>query len=254
MGGMNEAMIKDENKVNLNKETIFQVSTVDALLGGALDGLISIKELKTKGDFGIGSITGLEGAIAIIDGKWYHCKEDCRVFPIDDVMMSPKFMTSFFKVDQSIRIDSKLDYEGIKDYIKSLLPTQNIMYAAKIEGTFDYIKFKVYPKQNKPYAVGTVIAASKVERVMENVKGTLVGYIMPEHLLDIASVQYHFHFISEDKKYGGHLIDFQLSSGTVYLDYKHNLQLVVPNSSDYYKSDLTGMTEVLNEVANIVNN
>jgi len=247
-------MINNNENANFNKDTIFQVSTLEALLTGSLDGFISIKDLKTKGDFGIGGITGLDGAMVVLDGEWYHCKDDCRVFSIDDNEMSPKFMISSFNTDKRIDINKKINYEEIKEIINSERPTSNIMYAVKIEGKFDNIKFKVYPKQNKPYQIGTVIAKSKKERTLENVKGTLVGYIMPNHLLDITSVEYHLHFVTDDKVYGGHLIDFQLSEASVYLDYKHNLQLVVPQTEEYYKGDLCNRQYEIEEISSIVYN
>ncbi|UYZ35653.1 acetolactate decarboxylase [Clostridium beijerinckii] len=247
-------MINNNESVNFNKDTIFQVSTLEALLAGSLDGFISIKDLKTKGDFGIGGITGLDGAIVVLDGKWYHCKDDCRIFSVNDNEKSPKFMISSFKTDKIIDINKEINYEGMKKIINSERPTPNIMYAVKIEGKFNNIKFKVYPKQNKPYPMGSLIARSKRERILENVKGTLVGYLMPNHLLDITSVEYHLHFVSEDKMYGGHLIDFELSEGNVHLDYKHNLQLVVPQTEEYYKGDLYNRKFEIEEISNIVYN
>ena len=41
-------------------DVLYQVSTIDALLQGVYDGVIPFGELGTHGDFGIGTVDGLE--------------------------------------------------------------------------------------------------------------------------------------------------------------------------------------------------
>jgi len=41
--------------IDRDREVIFQVSTIDALLLGSYDGVLSVWELREKGDFGIGT-------------------------------------------------------------------------------------------------------------------------------------------------------------------------------------------------------
>ena len=44
-----------------NRETLSQVSTINALLAGVYDGILTVGELKGYGDFGIGTFEGLDG-------------------------------------------------------------------------------------------------------------------------------------------------------------------------------------------------
>jgi acetolactate decarboxylase len=50
---------------------------------------------------------------------------------------------------------------------------------------------------------------------------------------------YHFHFLSDDKKAGGHLLECQLTAGKLAIDYTYKLNLVLPEKSDFYNTDLT---------------
>jgi len=39
----------------------------------------------------------------------------------------------------------------------------------------------------------------------ENISGTLVGFYCPDYIGNINAKGHHFHFISDDKKWGGHV-------------------------------------------------
>ena len=54
---------------------------------------------------------------------------------------------------------------------------------------------------------------------------------------------YHFHFLTDDKKGGGHLLECQMVSGILEIDYSYGLNLVLPNQSDFYNTDLTKDTK-----------
>ena len=60
-----ERSLGDEDK------TVFQTSTVDALMEGASEGDMTMGELKTHGDFGLGTFDGLDGEMIELDGKVY---------------------------------------------------------------------------------------------------------------------------------------------------------------------------------------
>ncbi|MBI5207561.1 MAG: acetolactate decarboxylase [Candidatus Firestonebacteria bacterium] len=44
-----------------NKDTLVQISTIDALMNGLYDGFISVSEALKYGDTGIGTFDGLDG-------------------------------------------------------------------------------------------------------------------------------------------------------------------------------------------------
>jgi acetolactate decarboxylase len=230
-----------------NKDTIYQVSTYGILLQGSLDGFISIKDLKTMGDFGIGSITGLDGEVIVLNGKFYHANVNGDVRLLGEDAMSPKMLISWFKGDQSVLLTGSMSYQELKNFTESVLPTKNIMYGIKIEANFKYVRTECFPKKDKPYPHAISIASSKKILEKENIDGVLVGYIMPEHFGEIAAVRYHLHFISADEKLGGHLVEFELTSGKMTIDNKHNLQLLLPKTDDYYDLDLSKTSETLKE-------
>lgn len=234
----------NNKKILSQYNTIYQISTFGALVEGCLDGFISLKELRKLGNFGIGGITGLDGEITCLDGEFYHLLENGSINFADKKAMSPRMTMSFFKASRSININQPFFYNDLQKIIESSIPSKNIMYAIKIIGDFTFVKTKCYPKQNKPYPRGGVkIASSKKIFEMSNIRGTMIGYFMPEHLKELGYFKYHFHFLSADKKYGGHIIDFKIIQGNIEIDDKHNLFVSLPKSIDYYKADFTNTME-----------
>ena len=55
-------------KNSVNKDAIYQYSTINALLEGVFDGDITLGSLKNYGDFGIGTFNTLDGEMIFLDG------------------------------------------------------------------------------------------------------------------------------------------------------------------------------------------
>jgi len=62
------------------RDTVFQASTIDALLAGVYEGDISCRRLLKHGDFGIGTFDGLDGEMVLLDGNMYQIKADGKVY------------------------------------------------------------------------------------------------------------------------------------------------------------------------------
>jgi acetolactate decarboxylase len=58
----------------VNREVLFQTSTLGALLEGVYDGNMTFKELKTHGDLGIGTFNSLDGEMVELAGEFYQIK------------------------------------------------------------------------------------------------------------------------------------------------------------------------------------
>ena len=77
-------------------DILTQVSTIDAILGGLYDGVVTYGELKQYGDFGIGTFEGLDGEMVALDGNFYQIKSDGVAYPVDDDMTTPFACAIFF--------------------------------------------------------------------------------------------------------------------------------------------------------------
>jgi acetolactate decarboxylase len=149
-------------------------------------------------------------------------------------------VVTFFEPDKSALLDESINkYEQLTGYLDNLLPTKNIFYAIKIEGVFEYIKTRSVPKQNKPYSPLVEAVKSQSTFEFQNVEGTMVGFRCPAYAEGVNVPGYHLHFITKDRKAGGHLLECQMQNVTIEIDYTSNFYMVLPQSGEFYKVDLT---------------
>jgi acetolactate decarboxylase len=221
-----------------NRDVLYQASTINALLEGVYDGDTTFQDLKEHGDFGLGTVNHLDGEMLALQGIFYQIKSDGIAYQIDDSMKTPFAVVTFFEPDQALSIDTPLDYKSLAEYLDRLLPTENIFYAIKIEGTFSYIKARSVPKQDKPYP--PLVEAVKEQKIFEfhNVNGVIVGFRLPQYMKEINVPGYHLHFITDDRKAGGHLLSFKITDARIEIDYTDTFYMTLPDNDAFYSLNL----------------
>ncbi len=70
----------------------------------------------------------------------------------------------------------------------------------------------------------------KEESIFElrNVNSTLVGFRTPKYMQGVNFNGYHFHFITGNRKTGGHILDGQFQNAKVELDTLSNVEINLP--------------------------
>lgn len=209
------------------RETLFQVSTINALLAGSYDGEKTFAELKKQGDFGLGTIQGLDGEMIALDGKFYQIKVDGQVHPVSDLMKTPFAVVTFFKADESLLVeDGPVDFAVVRKSLDTLITNKKIFYAIRIDGEFESVKIRSVPAQQKPYRrLDEVIKCDQNIQQLKNVNGIMVGFWYPRYIGGINISGYHFHFITTDRKQGGHVLDCRLVKGKVEVDRTHKIHV-----------------------------
>lgn len=230
----------DSSAPNEN-DTLFQTSTIGALMTGVFDGTMSFKDLRSHGDFGVGTFNRLDGEMVELDGQFYQVKSDGSAYPVDGSMKTPFAEVTFFKPDETASLNSTYNLTQLQSYLDGRLPTKNLFYAIRIDGTFDYIKTRAPLAQDKPYPTLTEALKSQKIFQFQNVTGTVVGVWCPSYAKEINVAGYHMHFITADRSKGGHLLDLTLSkNATVQIDDLSGLQMALPLEEEFYQADLSG--------------
>lgn len=225
-------LAKEEN-------TLYQVSTIDALLGGVLDGEVSFKTLKKKGDFGIGTFNGLDGEMIAFHGDFYQIKSDGSVFPAKDDMKTPFSSIVFFDPAKKVHIEDPLAYGDLSAKLDPSLPSVNLIYAIQIRGNFEYIKTRSVPRQEKPYPNLTEVVKTQPTYEFKNVRGTLVGFRFPPYMKGLNVPGYHIHFLTEDHKGGGHVLDWKIDDVDIMVDEISGFRMDLPNTDEFFQIDLS---------------
>jgi len=215
---------------------LYQYSVINALSAGVFEGDLSVKELKSSGNFGLGTFNNIDGEMVVFDGKVYQVKTDGKPVEAANNLLAPFAAVTFFKSDMRIEVTTPQSLQQLKALIDSVVPTQNYLYAVKISGEWRNVKTRSVPKQQKPFPDLAAVIKNQVTFTKENVKGTCVGFKMPEFIDGVNVKSYHFHFLSNDKNFGGHLLDFTLEKGTIELGVIKEFRCKLPSTENFTKT------------------
>jgi acetolactate decarboxylase len=223
------------------KETddiLFQRGTIHSLIKGVFDGSLTLRELKTHGDLGIGTYNGLDGEMVLLNGSFYRVKNDGFAYPAPPAAKTPFACVTFFTPDKTVIPENPLNYPDLKKFIDNILPSRNIPYAIRITGSFTYVKTRSVPHQTKPYPLLTEIVKKQPVFEMNNISGTLVGFRLPADFKGLNVPGYHLHFIDTEYSRGGHLLNCTTSKVRIELDETSDMLLSLPKDAAFLSTDL----------------
>lgn len=223
-----------------DRETLYQVSTIDALMQGVFDGVQPIGELKKHGDFGIGTFDALEGEMIVLDGKVNQAKADGRVYAVMDNATTPLATVTYFDRDFSATTGQPMNFSVFSTDMSDHLPSQNIIYAVQMHGTFPHMKVRAIPAQQKPYPTLTDAAKNQSVYQYTDTTGTVVGFYIPVFFKGLNVAGYHLHYLSDDRQSGGHILDFEVTENTTgEYDITSGFEMLLPTNGAFTGVDLS---------------
>ena len=219
---------------NSKANVLYNYGIIDAFIGGLYKGTLPIKDLKLKGDFGIGAPDMLDGELTMLDGKAYQTKATGETVVVEDDHKTSFASVTFFKADTLFYTNVDTDQKALLEIIKSKLTNKNAKYAIRITGTFDYVKTRAFPPvKEKPFPALSTILDSQHFFEHKNTTGTFVGFHLPEYLNGMNASGFHFHFLSTDKKQGGHILDFKGKHLKIEIAELKRFELEVPTDEEF---------------------
>jgi acetolactate decarboxylase len=204
---------------------INQVCTATDLIEGNFENSFHVKDIILDNDFGLGTFNRLNGEMIIYDGKIYRSKYNGE---IEETLhdRSPFIIATKFKQEKPILVYD-LNDEQIKNKIK-LEINQKLIYAVKIEGSFSIINLRSSAPIKKPYPNFTEILKGSNNYKVVDIEGVIVGFYFPLSFEKISTSGFHFHFIDNKRKIGGHVVDFKIKKAQIFLDKKTHFNLSLP--------------------------
>jgi acetolactate decarboxylase len=220
------------------RNTITQVSTIDALLASAYDGQMTLDQLRKHGDFGIGTFDALDGELIMLDHQVYQACSDGTVNLMPTNATTPFASVVNFMPDLTPCLKSVLTKDTFQTAVDELAPNQNLFLAVRFDGYFTSMKVRSVPKQEKPYPPLAEVAQHQTVFEYTGVSGTILGFRCPSFVKGINVPGYHLHFISDDKTKGGHILDFITIGGNLQLDTCNRFYMVLPDQEQFAGLDL----------------
>ena len=134
------------------------------------------------------------------------------------------------------QLQEECSYKVFLDWLFSLLPSPNIFYAIRIEGSFAEIKVRSVPRQEN-YRPLAEVAKDQPVFNYKGIEGTLVGFYTPAFMGSVSVPGMHLHFLSADRTLGGHLLECRPSDIRAGIQFITTLELGLPMSFDYLTCD-----------------
>lgn len=223
-----------EEIVPVPTDLFYHYSIWHAFVNKVFEGDLAVEELKTHGNVGLGSYTRLDGELVMLDGVPYRVREDGNVSIPSDNAHIVYANATFFERDSGFNISGSTNYDDLRGRINQELPSKNMFYAFKIHGRFKYMKCGGLSKQEPPFKEGLdVLIPNRPVFERENFSGTMVGFFCPDFIGDINAAGYHLHFISDDRTFGGHVMEFEAEHLEVEVDEMNEYKFVLPDTDAY---------------------
>jgi acetolactate decarboxylase len=201
-----------------DRETVFQGATMESLLAGNYDSVAAVRDIRMQGDTGLGTFTGLDGEMIVLGGKVYKVLKSGEAELQPDEAGSPFYAVTTFDEDFRKPVGEQTDYEGLKKTMDSIRPRNDLPYAIRIPCTLSSVRVRSEGPFEKPYPVLSEALKQQSEFTYTDIKGTLVGFWFPDFLGNANAAGYHLHFISDDFKKGGHVLEMTIAKGEIQMD------------------------------------
>jgi acetolactate decarboxylase len=223
--------------LGVEHRTLFQVSTSTALVQGVYQGAVRVGTLREHGDLGLGTFENLDGEMIIVDGACFQVRGDGSVHRVGDDALSPFAVVTSFAPDETAAIDCT-DFKSLEAAGDRLRHSDNLFYALRIDGVFDAVKTRAMCKTAEGTPLATA-AAHQPEFAFERIAGTIVGFWTPGYAKSINVPGYHCHFLSTDRRHGGHLLDCSGRALRLQVQREGALHFALPETMDFLAADLS---------------
>ncbi len=220
-------------------DRLTQVSVINALMVGRYDGIMTMGELLRHGDFGVGTLDHLDGEMLVLDGRAYQVRGDGVVLPVKPERTTPFAAVTAFRSEGEFVCAEVAGLTDLESQIDAKLPQKNNFAAVRVEGPFSAITLRSVHRQEPPYRPLAEVAKAQSVWKREGLSGTLVGIRSPAWTGGLNVPGYHWHFLSDNRTVGGHVLDCRATDLRVRFDVCTDWMLKLDGSAGFNATDLS---------------
>lgn len=221
-------------------KTLIQASTLNALMLGNFDKTVSVKDFLHYADTGIGTYAGLDGEAIFENGMAYKATADGKVS-----IMKPEDGVAFgtvMKFDESVPSTELKNIDDIDALKAALEPyvkdNRNIFYMIEATGVFKTMHVRSCFASEKPYPTLSEVAKKQREFHFENTCGDVIAVWCPQYVNGINLPGWHFHYLSNDKTQGGHILGLSSDDLLVKFNKIERFDLTLPQNPEFAHRNL----------------
>lgn len=220
---------------------LHQYSNIAALTAGvAADGTL-IKDVLKYGGLGLGTFGGLRGEMIVLDGIVYHGLPTGEIATPDPTTTETPFMavTNFApEAEATVSIANLSDFSAQLPTWFGNVSIRNQFVSYRMDGTFT-LRIRAPPGQAYPLEDLASVSSRQIEWSHANLTGTMVGFHTPQYAAQVNAAGDHLHFISEDRRIGGHVLEFHtVGDAHIQLSRMTRYHVEVPTDGEFSEIDL----------------
>ncbi len=212
---------------------MYQVSTLQALMLGYSRAVIPVSELLAHGDIGLGTFADVDGEMIVLDGSCYRAMEHGDVVLAEPDRGVPFSAVCTMKDSEPIEFGQVDCIEKLKTALNDTIDSHfglNSMHMARIDGEFELVDARSESGYESVHVdLKTILGKTQKAFKFENIKGTLVCVYFPDYMDGINASGWHLHFVSEDRKHGGHVFEIKLKHGSGQISKINTIELKLPD-------------------------
>lgn len=224
--------------LGVEHHTLYQVSTAGALVEGVYQGAVTVGMVREHGDFGLGTFEDLDGEMVVLDGHVFRVSSSGDVHEVPDDATTPFAVVTRFGAADAVELDVVDDLADLAGAVDAMRDSGNVFFAVRVDGHFDalHVRAACRTAPGVPLAVAT---EQQAEFELTAVDGTMVGFWSPPYASGVEVAGYHLHFLSDDRRAGGHVLDCRGRGLQVRVEEESDVHLALPDTAAFRAADLT---------------
>lgn len=224
------------------REPVYQISTLQALVMGNYYGSATMEHLLAHGDTGLGTFDAVDGELVVIDGACYRILGDGSAVKAAPHDTAPFASVAYLNEDPyTIKLGLIPSMDALRDVLDERVELfgVNNMYLVRIDGYFRHVAARTELRQQAPFKPFAEVLKTDERRFsFENLHGSLVCFYFPRYFEGVNTPGWHFHFIDEARKRGGHVFELCMERGLARLRKTDRFILDLPHNDAFQDAKL----------------
>lgn len=207
--------------------TFTHISTAKAYNEGYMGANMTIAEVKQRGDLGLGMMANGNGEFMMLDGMAYKSNLKGEAINAEDSEAVTYAAVVKFEHDDSFVINSSASINELKSQLEDRTRySSEYFHAVRIDGLFSKMRTRATASS------GDVKNNAPEPTIYEykDIRATVFGVRCPEYAAKICFPGWHFHFVSKNANFGGHVIELSMSEAAAYSQHFGKLDVVLPRN------------------------
>ena len=213
-------------------EKIYQVSTLQALSLGYSRSVVPVSELLRHGDTGLGTFEHVNGEMIVIDGKCYRATNTGDVLEAEQELGVPFASVAPFVPHRELPLQEVNTLLDLKKKLTLSIEEDfglNSMHVVRIDGAFGHVSARSGAGAKAQHvSLKETLDETQKTFAFDQLRGSLVGVYYPDYMEGINAAGWHFHFISEDRQFGGHVFEMNLHEGIAKFCKIQRIEIQIP--------------------------